>query len=95
LQTINEELRQRTDALNQANAFLQSTLADLRSGVVVVNNRLGILIWNHRAEDLWGLRAEEVYQQSLLNLDVGLPVDQLKAPSAPACRERTIIRKWC
>ena len=29
-------------------------------------------------EELWGLRAGEVHQQSLLQLDMGLPLDQLR-----------------
>jgi two-component system CheB/CheR fusion protein len=35
-------------------------------------------IWNKKAEDLWGLRAEEVQGQFFLNLDFGLPIEQLK-----------------
>jgi two-component system CheB/CheR fusion protein len=77
LETLNEELRQRTNDLNNANAFLRSILASLRSGVVVVDRQLDVLVWNHRAEDLWGLRADEVQGRSLLTLDIGLPVEQL------------------
>ena len=78
LQTVNEELRQRTDALNQSNAFLESVLTSLRGAAVVVNQNLDVLIWNQRAEDLWGLRHDEVLGRSLLNLDIGLPVAQLR-----------------
>jgi two-component system CheB/CheR fusion protein len=77
LEALNEELRQRTDDLNRANAFLRSILTSLRSGVVVVDRQLDVLVWNHRAEDLWGLRADEVQGRSLLTLDIGLPVEQL------------------
>jgi two-component system CheB/CheR fusion protein len=83
LQTVNDELRQRTDELNDANAFLQSVVTSLRSGAVVVNQNLNILVWNHRAEDLWGLREDEVKGQSLLNLDIGLPVDRLRTLIRP------------
>ena len=34
---------------------------------------------NPRAQDLWGLRAEEVVGQALQNLEIGLPVERLKA----------------
>ena len=78
LQTVNEELRQRTDEMNHLNAFLESVLSGLRAAAVVVNKNLDVLIWNHRAEDLWGLRADEVQGRSLLNLDIGLPVGQLR-----------------
>jgi two-component system CheB/CheR fusion protein len=78
LQTINEELRQRSDELNYTNAFLQSVITGVRSGVVVVDRELYVIAWNHRAEDLWGLRADEVRGQNFLNLDIGLPADQLR-----------------
>ncbi|MDA0867349.1 MAG: PAS domain-containing protein [Cyanobacteria bacterium] len=80
LQTINEELRQRTGDLNQANAFLNSILISLRAGVVVVNPQFNILSWNPEAENLWGLRAAEVQGESIFNLDIGLPVEQLREP---------------
>ena len=78
LQTLNEELRQRTGELNESNAFLRSILSSLRGGVVVVDRNLSILVWNYLVEDLWGLRSDEVKGQSLLKLDIGLPVSQLR-----------------
>jgi two-component system CheB/CheR fusion protein len=80
LQTINGELRERTDELHDANAFLNSILSSLRGGVVVVDGDLKILIWNHLAEDLWGVRFDEVKGRSLLGIDIGLPVRQLREP---------------
>ena len=78
LRTTNEELRQRTDELDGANGFWQAVLGCLSSGMVVIDRNLRVLVWNQRAEDLWGLRAEEVQGQHFLNLDFGLPVDTLK-----------------
>jgi two-component system, chemotaxis family, CheB/CheR fusion protein len=46
---------------------------------VVVDQNINVVIWNHIAEDLW-VRADEVKGQSLLNLDIGLPVGQLRGP---------------
>jgi two-component system CheB/CheR fusion protein len=83
LQALNDELGQRTEDLNNANAFLHSVLAGLHAGAVVVNQDSNILVWNHRAEDLWGLRADEVAGQSLLNLEIGLPVDKLRGLIRP------------
>jgi two-component system CheB/CheR fusion protein len=79
LETINDEVRQRGEDLNQANRFLQSVLTSLRSGVAVVDRELRILAWSRHAEELWGLRGEEVGGQHLLNLDIGLPVQKLRA----------------
>jgi len=78
LQTANEELRQRTDDLDRTNGFLASILTSLRIGVVVVERNISVQIWNRRAEDLWGLRADEVIGQFFLNLEMGLPVEHLK-----------------
>jgi two-component system CheB/CheR fusion protein len=80
LQTINEELRRRTEELNQVNGFLESILKNLRVGVVVVDRNVQIQIWSRRAEDMWGLRADEAQNKNFLNLDIGLPVDSLKQP---------------
>jgi two-component system CheB/CheR fusion protein len=79
LQTVNEELRTRSEELNHLNAFFESVLASLSAGAVVVNQDMNVLMWNHRAHDLWGLRADEVQGKSLLNLDIGLPVHELCA----------------
>jgi two-component system CheB/CheR fusion protein len=79
LQTINEELRQRGDDLNRSNGFLESILIGMRSGVVVLDRELHVIAWNPRAEDLWGLRSDEVRSQNFLNLDIGLPTEQLRA----------------
>lgn len=84
LETINDELQQRTDELHQINGFLQAILTNLHTGVIVVDDDLRIQVWNSRSEDLWGLRADEVQAQHLLNLDIGLPVDQLK-PMLRSC----------
>ena len=78
LQTINDELRERTDQLNDANAFLESILRGSRNGVIVVDTELVVQAWNRQSEELWGLRPEEVVGQHLLNLDIGVPTEQLR-----------------
>jgi two-component system CheB/CheR fusion protein len=78
LQSINEELRDRTGELDTANAFLEAILTSLRAGVAVVNHDMHVRVWNRRAEDLWGLRRDEVVGQHFLNLDIGLPTDKLR-----------------
>jgi two-component system, chemotaxis family, CheB/CheR fusion protein len=78
LQTINEQLRQRSYELDQTNLFLNSILASMQDGVAVLDAGLRVQIWNRKAEELWGLRAEEVAGQNFLNLDIGLPVERLR-----------------
>jgi len=83
LHTANEELRTRTEDMHQLTAFFESVLASLSTGAVVVNNNLDVLMWNQRASDLWGLRADEVQGKGLLNLDIGLPVAELRTVIRP------------
>jgi two-component system CheB/CheR fusion protein len=78
--------------LNDVNGFLQSILGSLQGGVAVLDLELRVLVWNHRATDLWGLREEEVVGRHLLGLDIGLPVDAIRADiraclqeNAPSC----------
>lgn len=80
LQTINGELRSRSSELNDANAFLGSILSSLQIAVIVTDRDLTVRIWSPKSEDLWGLRPEEARGRHLLNLDIGLPVDQLRQP---------------
>ena len=78
LQTINDELQQRTEEVKKTNVFLHSILNSLRDGVVVLDTRMDVIAWNHRAEDLWGIRSDEALGQTFLSLDIGLPVEKLK-----------------
>ncbi|GIE31556.1 chemotaxis protein CheR [Actinoplanes italicus] len=78
LQSINDQLRVSTSRLDEANAFLETVLTSLQAGVAVVDPDLRIRMWNRHAEDLWGLRSGELIGQHFLNLDIGLPIDQIR-----------------
>ena len=80
LETINDELRDRTSELNRANDFLETILSSLGVGVAVVDRDQRVQIWNHHAEDLWGVRPDEAIEHHFLALDIGLPVEQLAGP---------------
>ena len=80
LQTANEQLRQSGDELNRANAFFENVLGSFHGGLAVVDAELRVQAWNSKAEDLWGLRSGEVQGKHLMNLDIGLPVELLRAP---------------
>jgi two-component system CheB/CheR fusion protein len=80
LQTINYELSERTLELNRTNVFITSIFKTLQTGMIVIDRNFNILIWNHLAQDLWGLREEEVMNKSLFSLDIGLPVEDLRSP---------------
>jgi len=77
LHTMNDELRQTSDELNSVNAFLESILGSFHAGVVVTDPELVVKAWNEQARELWGLSPEEVNGQHLLNLDIGLPLEQV------------------
>jgi two-component system CheB/CheR fusion protein len=44
----------------------------------VLDAELRVTAWNEGAYDLWGLRGDEVQGQHFMNLDIGLPLDDLR-----------------
>jgi two-component system CheB/CheR fusion protein len=80
LSILNRRLEQGSLDLEQANGYLRSILASLSSAVVVVDRDLQVKLWNEQAEDLWGLRSEEAIGRPFLDLDIGLPVGELREP---------------
>jgi two-component system, chemotaxis family, CheB/CheR fusion protein len=77
LETMNEEMRIRTTEVDEARGFLECVLSSLTAGVVVLDADLRVRSWSRGAENLWGLRAAEVYGQAFFSLDFGLPISQL------------------
>jgi two-component system CheB/CheR fusion protein len=78
LETMNEEMRLRTAELDEARIFLEGVLSSVAAGVVVLDADLLVRSWNSGAEELWGLRADEVRNQPFFNLDFGLPVANVR-----------------
>lgn len=89
LETINNELRDRSSEVTELNQFLQSILGSFQSAVVVLGTEMEVRAWNRQAEDLWGLRADEVLNQHFLNLDIGFPVEKLRGPIRSLLAGRT------
>nr|WP_246461872.1 CheR family methyltransferase [Nocardia transvalensis] len=77
LETMNEELRIRSGELDEARGFLEGILSSVAAGVVVLDGDLRVRSWNRGAEELWGLRSDEVHQQYFAALDFGLPTESL------------------
>jgi two-component system CheB/CheR fusion protein len=80
LETINNEVRDRSAEVGELNQFLQSILGSLQSAVVVLGTQMEVRAWNRQAEEMWGLRSDEVLGHHFLNLDIGFPVERLRAP---------------
>jgi two-component system CheB/CheR fusion protein len=78
LEAMNDEFGQRTGELNEANSVLEAILTTLGVGVAVVDRDLAVRIWNYRCEDMWGLRHDEVEGVDFAELDIGLPVEELR-----------------
>ena len=57
---------------------MESILTSLKMGMTVLDSRLSIQLWNNRMIELWGLRVEEVRDRFFFDLDIGLPVEQLR-----------------
>jgi two-component system, chemotaxis family, CheB/CheR fusion protein len=77
LETMNEEMRARTAELDEARTFLEGVLFSVAAGVVVLDKGLLVRSWNKGAEELWGLRADEVRNQPFFNLIFGLPTAEV------------------
>jgi two-component system, chemotaxis family, CheB/CheR fusion protein len=79
LETMNEEMRARTAELDEARTFLEGVLFSIAAGVVVLDRSLLVRSWNKGAEELWGLRADEVRNQPFFNLVFGLPTAEVQS----------------
>ena len=80
LETMDDELRHRTLELNQMNTFFETTLTTIGLAVAVLDRDQRVQIWNGKARDMWGLTSDEAEDHPLLGLDIGLPLDRVKAP---------------
>lgn len=69
-----------TGQVSANNRFIEGVLASMRCGLVVLDEQFRIVLWNARAADMWGLRADEVKGQRIVDLDIGLPVSELEEP---------------
>jgi two-component system CheB/CheR fusion protein len=80
LETMNDELRDRTDEALSSNAHLAGILASIPQCVVVVDSKLRVTAWSPNAAELWGLRADEVGGEHILDLEIGIPMHSLRDP---------------
>jgi two-component system, chemotaxis family, CheB/CheR fusion protein len=78
LHTINDTLRERTTELDEARFFSQSLVNSINLGLIVVDREMRVIAWNRGCEDMWGLRSGEAVGKPLGQLDIGIPVDDLK-----------------
>jgi two-component system CheB/CheR fusion protein len=93
LETMNEELRVRTNELDDTNSFLETVLSSVPSGVVVLDETLRVSSWNSAAEEMWGLRADEVLGAPFFSLDFGLPTGELRDPVRASLERRSTQEK--
>ena len=75
---MNEELRNRTNELDETQHFLEGVLASIAAGVVVLDGDMRVQEWNKGSEELWGLRSDEVIGRPWSQLDIGLPIERLQ-----------------
>lgn len=88
LETVNTEMAERSEQLDQVNRFRESVLESFSFAVIVLDRSLNVAAWNDKATDLWGLRADEVRGRQLYSLDIGLPVGLLAEPIRACLAER-------
>jgi two-component system CheB/CheR fusion protein len=92
LQEINDIARAYTRELDSANHFLESIFTGLGHRVIVVDRAMSVLLWNRGAEELWGVRADEAINSALTQLDIGLPIDEIRKDiSAILAEESSLV----
>jgi two-component system, chemotaxis family, CheB/CheR fusion protein len=80
LDAMDDELRERTYEALHANSFLASILHSVEQAVVVLDPQLRITTWSLAASQLWGPGENAVQGAHLLNLEIGIPVAELREP---------------
>jgi two-component system CheB/CheR fusion protein len=78
LETMNEEMRVRSAELDEARTFLEGVLSSVAAGVVVLDADLVVRSWSRGAEELWGLRSDEVRHEGFFALVFGLPTVEMR-----------------
>ncbi len=68
LETTNEELQRRTDEVRSLNELMHNIMNGIPNGVAVTDTDLRVQVWNERAEDCWGLRANEVIGKTITDI---------------------------
>jgi two-component system CheB/CheR fusion protein len=79
LAALNSELEGRTGELNQLDAFHRSLLNSLEHGVAVLDRDGVVTTWNQRAEQLWGLPAEQALHRAFFVLPIGEVTERARA----------------
>jgi two-component system, chemotaxis family, CheB/CheR fusion protein len=81
LETMNEEMRNRSAELDDARSFLEGILTSVAAAVVVLDATFKVRAWNRGAQEIWGLRIDEVDGESFFDLQFGLPTRGLYEPA--------------
>jgi two-component system CheB/CheR fusion protein len=77
LEHTNHELRRQSDASDAYRQYAEAILRSTNSGVIVLDRDEVIRSWNRWSENIWGVREEETVDRKLIDLDIGLPMQQL------------------
>jgi two-component system, chemotaxis family, CheB/CheR fusion protein len=78
LETMNDVLRERTEEALTSNTYLDAILSSIPQSVIVVDSKLRVTAWSAKAAELWGLRADEVSGEHVLDLEIGVPMHPLR-----------------
>jgi two-component system CheB/CheR fusion protein len=80
LETANDELRSRQEAVNSLAEYQDMVLSSLEVGLVVLGRNMGVTNWNRTCAETWGVREEEAVGRDLFGLDIGIPLQELRDP---------------
>lgn len=91
LQSVNEEMESVNEELKATNEELNSRIADLNvlkhhhemvlnsidPSIIVTDSDLLVKTWNAAAADMLGCEEDEIVGRSLMNLDIGIPLERM------------------
>lgn len=79
LATMNDELLEQTNQIESARRFHDAVLDSLPLAMAVTDRAFDVVVWNHAAHDMFGVRSDEATGRSFMALDIGLPFDEISA----------------
>ena len=91
LGALNAELEGRSAELRRVDAYHLGLLNSLEQSIFVTDRALVVSSWNHAAERMWGLRAEQVVGRDLAALPLGEMVRSLRPALDTALKREMMV----
>ena len=78
IQVMNDDVQKRAARLDHAMTVASAVVDSFDVAVIAIDMARHIYSWNQQAEDMWGLRRDEVVGRRIDEIDSGLPVAEFR-----------------